>query len=322
MLRCAVVHSSIVLVLASACTLKSGTIDRRSAAGVDAISVCRPKAGDGRRHEVCHRWGCEVRDADGAAHWSGDASSCSPGDFDAGAAERALRLINLHRWLADVPPVVHIQAWRPAAQECALLAHANGQLSHTPPRDWTCWTDLADHASSVSLIANRSAPQAINAFIEDPGNEETMVHRRWLLSEEIWRVGLGSTDRYACVVVDGRRLEEGESQTGRPSSTKRGWVAWPPAGPVPIAVFHAEHLDDIGWTVQSASDDLEGASVTVTSGGEDLPVRTTQLQPLMGSRSAIRFVPDGWRTEAGRSYTVRVRGASEIELTVEPVDCD
>lgn len=320
MLRC-VVHSSIALVLTSACTLKSGTLDRR-AAGVDAVSVCRPKAGDERRHEVCHRWSCEIRDADEAAHWSGDASSCNAGDLDSRAAERALRLINLHRWLADVPPVVQVQAWRPAAQECALLAHANGKLSHTPPRDWACWTELAEHASSVSLIANRSAPQAIGAFIEDPGNEATMVHRRWLLSEEIWRVGLGSTDRYACVVVDGRKLAGGDSQEGRPSPSKRGWVAWPPAGPVPIAVFQAENLDEVGWTVQSANEDLEDATVTVTSDGEELAVRKTQLEPLMGSRSAIRFVPDGWRTEAGRAYTVRVHGATEIELTVEPVDCD
>src|SRR5690606_2919501 len=141
MLRCAVVHSSIALALVSACSLKSGTLERR-AAGVDAVSVCRPKAGGERRHEGSPRWGCGIRDADGAASWSGDASSCSPGDFDSGAAERALRLISLHRWLADVPPVVQIQAWRPAAQECALLAHANGKLSHTPPPNWACWTDL------------------------------------------------------------------------------------------------------------------------------------------------------------------------------------
>src|SRR5690606_34986449 len=138
--------------------------------------------------------------------WNGDTGSCNPGDIDMAAAERAVRNINMHRFIADVPPVVHVPEWTKPAQECALLAHANQKLSHTPPRDWSCWSDVASQVSAVSLIANRSAPPAIGAFMEDPGNETTMGHRRWLLSEEIWRVGIGSTSRYTCVVVDGRNL--------------------------------------------------------------------------------------------------------------------
>src|SRR5439155_10823493 len=97
-------------------------------------------------------------------------------------------------------------------------------------------------------------PIAINAFIEDPGNDDTMVHRRWLLWEALTRVGLGSTDRYSCIVVDGRKLDV-PSDPKRPTepstvTSVRGWVAWPPAGPVPFDVFSVEHLDEIGWTVQ------------------------------------------------------------------------
>ncbi|HVM69039.1 MAG TPA: hypothetical protein VM204_04300, partial [Gaiellaceae bacterium] len=157
-------------------------------------------------------------------------------------------------------------------------------------------------------------------------------HRRWLLSEELTTIGIGSTDRYACVVVDGRSLDAltaapaaaeagGEAAATQTSTAPRGWVAWPPPGPVPIDVFASERLDVAGWTVQSASDDLEGAEVTVSVDGEPRPVRVTRLAPLLGSRSALRFVPDGWTTEAGRVYAVSVRGAQRIDFTVEPTDC-
>ena len=233
-------------------------------------------------------------------------------------------MLNLHRFLAGLDEVRVEAPWTGAAQQCALVAHANAKLSHTPPSDWRCWSDVAAFTSSVSLIANRSAPLAIAAFIEDPGNETTMVHRRWLLSEKLTRIGLGSTDRYACVVVDGRGLARmAGAASGPPTEpSARPWVAWPPPGPVPMEVFTSERLDEIGWTVQSSDDDLDRGSVTVSVDGRELPVRTTHLAPLLGSRSAIRFVPDGWSTEAGRSYDVRVTTRSRsFDFTVEPTDC-
>jgi hypothetical protein len=302
-----------------------------------------------RRDEVCRRWRCDGRDALAPARWNGDLSRCKAGDLDTDAAERAVRLVNLHRFIADVAPVRSEPAWTAAAQECALVAHANTKLSHTPPREWRCWSDVAALTSSSSLIANRSAPPSIAAFIEDPGNESTMVHRRWLLAEELAFIGLGSTDRYACLVVDGRSLDAlidggaAHRQSVAPDDAGalvRGWVAWPAPGPVPMEVFASEQLDRSGWTIQSANDDLDGATVSVSSSGETLSVRVTHLQPMLGSRTAIRFVPDGWKTEPGRTYVVRVEGvrarqaenghagsssgapARTIEFTVEPVDCD
>lgn len=299
----------------------------RAATLADEEELCRAGPGESRREIVCHRWRCEGAGGVAPARWSGDASRCDAGDLDADAGARALRVLNLHRFLAGVAPVEAEAAWIGPAQTCALVAHANKELSHTPAPDWRCWSEVAALTSSVSLIANRSAPLAIAAFIEDPGNEATMVHRRWLLSEELTRVGVGSTDRYACVVVDGAALgapahakePKEPKEPARPSP--RGWVAWPPEGPVPMDVFASERLDEIGWTVQSPSDDLDHATVTVSSQGAALPIRMTRLAPRLGSRSAIRFVPDGWSTEAGRSYVVRVTGARTFDFTVEPIDC-
>ena len=288
------------------------------------LAQCDEAPSAERRVEVCRRWHCDGRGASEAAQWAGDPAACNAGDLDPRAAERALRLVNVHRWLAGLDPVASEASWTAAAQGCALVAHANKRLSHTPGRDWQCWSDEAALASQVSLIANRSASNAVLPFFEDPGNEETMVHRRWLLAEELSTVGFGSTDRYTCIVVAGSELDRAKGKsTASPEAPAgaRGWSAWPPAGPVPIDVFTSERLDTMGWTVQSSSVGLEAAEVTVTEDGTPRPVRVSKLTPNQGSRSALRFVPDGWTTQAGRTYAVSVRGKIEIDFSVEPVDC-
>lgn len=316
--------------VAAAAALREQTNDD----SVSAACAAEDESRMDRRALVCHRWRCEGRAGKAAATWNGgNPDSCAMGELDADASVRALRVLNLHRFMAGLQPVQIESAWSGAAQQCALVAHANAKLSHNPSRDWRCWSDLAARTSAVSLIANRSAPIAIGAFMEDPGNETTMVHRRWLLSEELSEVSIGTTDRYSCVVVDGETLGIAK-KTPTPSavatktnsgSTRRGWTAWPPAGPVPMEVLTAERVDQLGWTLHASTDVLDRSTVTVTSSkGKTLSVRLSHLTPLLGSRSAVRFVPNGWKTEAGETYTVRARtnGVTAIELQVQPVDCE
>ncbi len=292
-------------------------------------SACRAEPGPTPVERVCHLWKCGIREGGEPAQWDGDASTCSVGRTDFAASERALRLVNLHRALAGLPPVELEPAWTSAAQECALLAHANESLSHEPPRGWRCWSPLAANTSRVSLLANKSSPPSIVAYMEDPGNETTMVHRRWLISDKLFTIGVGSTSRFSCLVVDGRGLEvhggadRGYRGRARPDGhhPSRPWVAWPPAGPVPFDVFERERLDETGWTVQSSSEALETSTVRVVSRGKPMPVKVTHLAPLLGSRSAVAFIPDGWKTAAGETYEVHVEGPQPFEFTVEPTAC-
>ncbi|HVJ92431.1 MAG TPA: CAP domain-containing protein [Labilithrix sp.] len=288
------------------------------------------------KHVVCNRWAC-ARGGISAATWDGDTNACSPGQMDDTARNRALGLVNAYRFLAGVHEVDSEPRWDTPAQECALLAQANRKLSHTPSRDWSCWTERGARASAVSLIANVSAPLAIAPFIEDPGNESTMVHRRWLLSEKVRRLGFGSTSTQVKPLVDGREFDapapggaagrgmvDAGTEAG-PSVTKampRAWVAWPPPGPVPIDAIRGTKVDTTGWTVQSSSLDLDGADVTVRVAGVERPVRVFALERTMGSLTAIRFVPSGWSTEAGKRYEVHVaKDAIDIDFAVEPVTC-
>jgi hypothetical protein len=257
--------------------------------------------------------------------------------MDQHARERAFRLINVYRFLAGVPELDPEPRWDAPAQDCALLAHANRRLSHTPSPDWSCWSDRGARASAVSLVANRSAPLAIDPFVEDPGNELTMVHRRWLLSEKIHRLGIGSTNGFSCALVDGREWdgeavapaskddEDDEGATVEP--LEKGmlptWVAWPPPGPVPMDVFHRTKLDRMGWTVQSSSLDLDGARVDVHVDGERRPVKVSTLERTLGSLTALRFQPDGWSTEPDVRYDVHVeKDGVLIDFAVLPTTCE
>ena len=287
------------------------------------LAACASAPAADRTSQVCWRWACDNRAATPST-WNGDIASCNAGTLDLAAAQRTLALVNLHRFLADMPAVDLEPAWSPAAQQCALVAHANAKLSHMPPSSWTCWSQAAYDASEVSLVANRSGPPSISAFMEDPGNETSIVHRRWLLSDQLVRVGLGSTDHYACLVVDGKKLDSeidaGAIDAGVP--TGRMWAAWPPAGPVPMDVITSEQLDSIGWTVQSGEDDLDAKTASISSNGVVLKTTATLLEAQLGSRSAVAILPVGWKTAAGARYDVAVRGATtHIAFTVEPTAC-
>ena len=330
------------LVSIAGCT-KSGNLGPGSsgAEGVESVTAlaCVAPASSAERDVVCSRWACGHAELF-TATWDGDPKTCASGTIDARAQDRALALVNAYRFLAGVPEVVSEPRWDGPAQECALLAHANRQLSHSPPRDWSCWSDRAARASAVSLVANRSAPLAIDPFIEDPGNAATMVHRRWLLSEKVRRLGVGSTSGFTCALVDGREWD-GEAPPAAPESDagiendagggtveKRAlaappaWVAWPPPGPVPIDAFRRTKVDRTGWTIQSSSLDLDGAVVEIHVAGEARPISVSPLERTMGSLTAIRFVPQGWSTEPDERYDVHVaKGDLVIDYAVEPIVC-
>lgn len=302
------------------------TVPVPSDAAAPVRDACTEAKSADRKTEVCRRWRCASQGIV-AATWDGDGATCSAGAIDGDARSRAQELVDTYRFLAGVPPVAQEARWEPAAQACALVAHANAALSHHPPESWKCWSDLAAKTSAVSLIANRSAAVAVPAFIEDPGNETTMVHRRWLLAEELTRIAHGSTSKFACIVVVGSELDASDDHEAVEAIVSapdfRGWVAWPPPGPVPLEAITRDKLDTTGWTVQSSTVDLDGATVTVTRDGKRLAVDVVKLERGAGSQSALKITPKGWTTEAGKTYAVHVqRGKLAIDYTVEPFACE
>lgn len=264
---------------------------------------------------LCARWNGDRADlAEGS--WSGDVDACNKGALGQEGHDNALRLINLYRFIADLPPVGEDAARSDRAQACALMMHANGALNHSPPMSWKCWSAEGTEAAGKSNISGTPGVLGIDLYMVDPGNDTTIGHRRWILSNSLGGVGLGSTSQSSCLWVIG-----GDGDAGKP------WTAWPPPGLVPYQAMHVPSIgwsdvDKTGWSLQSDGIELGGAAVSVQESGVDRPVAVNPLGSGYGSTHAIRFVPQGWAVEPGKTYDVTVTGASEpIAYSVTIVDC-
>jgi hypothetical protein len=263
---------------------------------------------------TCARWNGDRADVREGT-WSGSVASCTVGDISPEGRANALKLINLYRWLADLPPVTTEASRDQQAQACALMMEAEGSLSHSPGEDWACYSSMGAMGASSSNISGGPGVSSIDAYMVDRGNGTTIGHRRWTLSNSLGPIGLGSTGTGASCFQNLR----GSGRAGKQ------WMAWPPPGIVPLQAFGSGRsgtIDTTGWTVQSDSIDLSGATVTVTAGGTAMPVTVTELQGGYGSTHAFRFNPMGWTTAAGQTYAVSVTGISTpISYEVRVVSC-
>jgi hypothetical protein len=150
--------------------------------------------------------------------------------------------------------------------------------------------------------------------MSDPGNETTLGHRRWILSNGLGPIGLGSTSEFSCMYV-----------IGGSGSGNSPWTAWPPPGIVPYELMNLAWatLEETGWSIQSDSTNLSNAAVTITlDDGTDLPVTVIELGANYGSRFALSMVPNGWVSEPGRTYDVHIEATGGvIDYSVELFDC-
>lgn len=275
-----------------------------------------PDTSDHSAEATCARWNGDRADM-GEGTWSGSIAACDPGDISADGRANALKIVNLYRWLADLPTVDTSDDRNAEAQACALLMDANNMLSHDPPSDWTCWTQTAHDGASQSNISSGPGVSSIDAYLTDGGNEDTLGHRRWVMSNSLGPIGLGSTGAM------GASCMQNLTGTGK---VGKAWQAWPPPGVFPLQAIKPGRfggsLDATGWSIQSDKIKLDTATVTVTSGGSPLAVTVTMLPGGYGSNYALSIVPNGWQTTAGQTYSVSVAGTSSpIAYDVQIVDC-
>ncbi len=263
--------------------------------------------------QVCARWRSDRQDMSEGA-WSGNVAACNAGDIAANGRDNTIKLLNLYRYIAGLPGVTHDATLDAQGQQCALMMTANNALNHNPPTSWACYSQEGHDGAGQSNIASTPAVSAVDLYMADPGNDTTIGHRRWILSNSLGPVGIGSTDKYSCLHVF-----NGTGNANKP------WTAWPPPGPFPSGALHAsfDQLDKTGWSIQSDNIDFANAVVTITDGGANMPVTTNVLGAWYGAQYAIRIVPNGWTSQKGHTYSVNVTGVSQpISYQVQIVDCD
>ncbi len=262
---------------------------------------------------TCARWTADRANLSEGT-WSGSTSTCDAGTLSADAHANTLRLVNLYRSLAGLPAVTEDAGKSGLAQACALIMQANGSLNHYPSSDSACYTADGAAGAGSSNIASGPSVMAVDMYVADWGNETTLGHRRWILSNSLGPIGIGGTSGFSCLQVIG-----GSGNAGA------AWTAFP-KGRMPIAAWTASYvgLDSTGWTVQSDSIDLNSATVTVTRDGTTpLDVNVVALSGGYGSSYAINILPQGWVTEVGHTYHVELAGTSTaISYDVDPIGCN
>ena len=241
----------------------------------------------------------------------GGPRSCTPGSD--GLEQRTLDRVNVLRGFAGLHPATLDPSLNEGAQACALIMRAAGALNHDPPQGWDCWTEEGAQAAGSSNIAGNSSEAAVLDYMIDGGNEDTLGHRRWILDLELGAIGVGGTDEESCLYIHGGDVEP-----------ERDWVAWPPAGPVPMAALRDiwERTDEVGWSLQSDTLRVDQAQVFARDAeGQELHFELFALPEGYGSAHALRMVPLGWQHEEG-VLTVVVEGPDfAFDYEVELLDC-
>ncbi len=237
--------------------------------------------------------------------WTGDHNNCNTGNTGQQFLDAVLRRINYFRMMAGVPSVTLRDEYNRKAQAAALMMSVNRKLSHSPAPDWLCYSsDGAEAAGSSDLFLGVMGWDAISGYILEGG---VVGHRRWILYPQTREMGTGdipSTQNYpaanALWVFDG-------NMWGPRPTTRNEFVAWPPPGYVPYQVVN-DH-----WSFSYPQADFSSATVTMASGGANVPVALEAVSTGYGENTLV-WIPLGlnsggtWpKPQTDTTYTVNVQ---------------
>jgi hypothetical protein len=237
--------------------------------------------------------------------WTGNHAACNRGDTNQQFRAAVLARINYFRTMAGLPSVTLNSEYSQKAQAAALMMSVNRKLSHSPTSDWLCYSsDGAAAAGSSDLALGVMGWNAITVFVLEGG---VVGHRRWILYPQTQEMGTGdipSAQGYpaanALWVFDSHMWE------ARPA-TRYEFVAWPPPTYVPYQVINNH------WSFSYPDADFSSATVTMTSGGANIPVSLEAVVNGYGENTLV-WIPAGlgsgssWpKPQNDTIYTVNVR---------------
>jgi len=132
--------------------------------------------------------------------------SCQEGALTTAEKEYVLEYVNFIRYLHNLKPVVYDYGGDVKAQKAALIQVANGQLSHTPPTSWNCYSqDGYDGSenSNLHLQWGISEGQQIDSRVSIVGwmldnmsqnAQDRCGHRRAIINPFVTSISFGRVD--------------------------------------------------------------------------------------------------------------------------------
>lgn len=237
--------------------------------------------------------------------WTGNRNNCTAGTTSQAYADATILRVNYFRAMTGLPgDIVLSNAWNLKAQDAALMMSAQGQLSHSPGTNWTCYTaGGAEAAGKSNLALGADAAAAIDLYMDDPGSggNAAVGHRRWILYPPTKIMGTGSIPASGGWAANDLWVIGGAGS--RPAQPL--WVAWPPAGYVPYQVMPRSSGR---WSFSYPGASFANAVVLMQRLGTNVPV-TLETQAQGYGDNTIVWVPQGVPTTAPTSdatYTVSV----------------
>ncbi len=231
--------------------------------------IVEPWIDTSNRDAVAVAFANEYRSDAPAMEWSGNYETCHAGDASTRLAMATLQRVNFYRAMAGVPAGVRLSAeYSAKAQHAALAMSATGRLSHTPDDTFDCLSDTGREAAANSnLYLGRTGPQAIDGYIEDPGDRNRDVgHRNTILHPPTTEIGVGHVQGSGTAYPANALwvFDDGVFADNPALREPAGFVAWPPRGFVPPELVYPR------WSFGLAGADFEQASVTMTSAGRTI----------------------------------------------------
>ncbi len=239
--------------------------------------------------------------------WTGSHANCNAGETSPAFKDAVQLRINYFRSMAGMPATIQLsEEYSRKAQQASLMMSVNGQLNHNPPPSWLCYTaEGAEAAGSSNLFLGVYGPSAITGYMEDPGSGNYFVgHRRWILYPQTLHMGTGDIPNAGGYWPSNALWVFDDNMWNPRPQTRQEYIAWPPRGYVPYQVVFPR------WSFAYADADFSGAAVTMSSGGQNIPVAVQPLANGYGENTLV-WVPEltfGAPPPADTAYVVTVSG--------------
>jgi len=232
--------------------------------------------------------------------WTGDESSCNPGNVPELTKSKILQRLDYYRKAAGLNNIISENISKTnKAQMAALIMNANNQLDHDPPSSWKCYSNEGKEGAGNSLLTMTKNAEAIDSYIRDQGADNGPVgHRRWLLWPRLQEIGIGNTNRSNAIWVLGN--------AGTPPSDAPEFVSWPPKGYVPDRLVFPR------WSFSIAGANFSSTTISMQDANNN--AINLQIEALSNSYGDPTIV---WIPE---SIITNVTADTSYKITLKDVD--